>query len=73
MKTTNRRLVKRDSRKGALAAGLFGYTIIDGRMGSFKPMEGYLRDLEQMPHFAPPSPEKFTAQYRASARSKSAS
>ena len=48
------------------AAGLFGFSISDGRMHSFKETEGYLRDLEQMPHFAPPSVNSFVAHYLAS-------
>jgi hypothetical protein len=49
-----------------LAAGLFGYSISDGQMRSFKETEGYLRDIEQMPNFAPPSVSSFVAQYLAS-------
>lgn len=49
-----------------LAAGLFGYCIDHGRMSSFKETEGYLRDIEQMPNFAPPSVSNFVAQYLAS-------
>ncbi|WP_417609220.1 hypothetical protein [Parasphingorhabdus sp.] len=52
--------------KTALAAGLFGYSIGEGQMQSFKPTEGYLRDIEQMPNFAPPSVSNFVAQYLAS-------
>ncbi len=48
------------------AAGLFGYSICDGQMKSFKPTEGYLRDMEQMPNFAPPSVSNFVAHYLAS-------
>ncbi|WP_339825662.1 hypothetical protein [uncultured Parasphingorhabdus sp.] len=50
----------------ALAAGLFGYSISRGQMGSFKPTEGYLRDIEQMPSFAPPSVNNFVIQYLSS-------
>ncbi|MEJ6593966.1 hypothetical protein [Parasphingorhabdus sp.] len=53
-------------RKTALAAGLFGYSIGDGQMRSFKETEGYLRDIEQMPNFTPPSVSSFVAQYLAS-------
>lgn len=53
-------------RKTAVAAGLFGYSIADGRTHSFKETEGYLRDMEQMPHFATPSVSSFVAQYLAS-------
>lgn len=53
-------------RKTALAAGLFGYSIINGEMRSFKPTEGYLRDIEQMPSFAPPSSSSFVSHYLAS-------
>lgn len=53
-------------KKTALAAGLFGYSIINGEMRSFKPTEGYLRDIEQMPGFAPPSSRNFVSQYLAS-------
>jgi len=49
-----------------LAAGLFGYSIAEGQMRSFKPTEGYLRDLEQMPSFAPPSVNNFVSQYLSS-------
>ncbi|MEO9600577.1 hypothetical protein [Parasphingorhabdus sp.] len=52
--------------EAALAAGLFGYSICDGRMRSLKPTEGYLRDIEQMPNFATPSVSSFVAQYLAS-------
>jgi hypothetical protein len=48
------------------AAGLFGYSICDGQLKSFKPTEGYLRDMEQMPNFAPPSVSSFVAHYLAS-------
>ncbi|MEP2989126.1 MAG: hypothetical protein ABJN65_15545 [Parasphingorhabdus sp.] len=50
----------------APAAGLFGYSIINGKMQAYKPMSGYIRDIEQMPNFAPPSAEVFAAQYVAS-------
>ena len=50
----------------APAAGLFGYSIINGKLQAFKPMSGYIRDIEQMPNFAPPSAEVFVAQYIAS-------
>tara|TARA_R110000824_G_scaffold376241_1_gene567325 strand:- start:546 stop:791 length:246 start_codon:yes stop_codon:yes gene_type:complete len=62
-------------RKCALAAGLFGYSISDGQMRSFKPTEGYLRDIEQMPSFAPPSVNNFVMQYLSSniGRTKSSS
>ncbi|WP_417621538.1 hypothetical protein [Parasphingorhabdus sp.] len=53
-------------RHTALAAGLFGYSISEGQMHSFKATEGYLRDIEQMPNFAPPSARTFVAQYLAS-------
>lgn len=53
-------------RKTVLAAGLFGYSIADGQMQSFKETEGYLRDIEQMPNFTPPSVSSFVAQYLAS-------
>jgi hypothetical protein len=56
----------RPERKCALAAGLFGYSIGEGQMQSFKPTEGYLRDMEQMPNFAPPRISSFVAQYLAS-------
>ena len=50
----------------ALAAGLFGYSICGGQMRSFKPTEGYLRDMEQMPSFPLPSVNSFVAQYLSS-------
>lgn len=53
-------------RKTVPAAGLFGYSIRDGNKRSFKETEGYLRNMEQMPHFAPPSVSNFVAQYLAS-------
>ena len=53
-------------RTTALASGLFGYSIADGQMQSFKETEGYLRDIEQMPNFTPPSVSSFVAQYLAS-------
>lgn len=49
--------------QSAPAAGIFGYSICNGQMRSFKPTEGYLRDIEQMPTFAPPSSSSFVAQY----------
>lgn len=52
--------------KCALAAGLFGYSISEGQIRSFKPTDGYLRDIEQMPSFAPPSVSNFVAQYLSS-------
>ncbi len=52
--------------KCATAAGLFGYSISGAKMRSFKPTEGYLRDMEQMPSFNPPSVSNFVAQYLAS-------
>ena len=53
-------------RKTVPAAGLFGYSIRDGNICSFKETEGYLRDIEQMPNFTPPSVSSFVAQYLAS-------
>ncbi len=53
-------------RKTVPAAGLFGFSIRDGQMHSFKETEGYLRDIEQMPHFSPPSVSNFVAHYLAS-------
>lgn len=50
----------------APAAGLFGYSIFNGKLQANKPMTGYIRDIEQMPNFAPPSMEVFVAQYVAS-------
>ncbi|HEY9093108.1 hypothetical protein [Parasphingorhabdus sp.] len=47
----------------AIAAGLFGYTIRYGRIQSFAPMTDYIRELEQLPNFSPPSIERFVAQY----------
>tara|TARA_R110002033_G_scaffold86815_5_gene136797 strand:+ start:681 stop:1001 length:321 start_codon:yes stop_codon:yes gene_type:complete len=52
--------------QSALAAGLFGYSLSGGKTRSFKPTEGYLRDIEQMPSFTPPSVRKFVTQYLAS-------
>ncbi|WP_211051284.1 hypothetical protein [Parasphingorhabdus halotolerans] len=49
-----------------IAAGIFGYCIREGVMTSFKPTIGYLRDIEQMPNFAPPDVDKFVALYIAS-------
>ncbi len=59
--------------KPALAAGLFGYSICDGQTRSFKATEGYLRDMEQMPNFAPPPIRTFVAQYLASYLGKTGS
>ncbi len=53
-------------RKTVPAAGLFGFSISDGQLHTFKETEGYLRDIEQMPHFAPPSVNNFVLQYLAS-------
>ena len=52
--------------QNTLAAGLFGYSICDGQLKSFKPTEGYLREMEQMPNFSPPSVSSFVAHYLAS-------
>lgn len=49
----------------ALASGLFGYSIFNDRLQTNKPLAGYIRDIEQMPNFAPPSMEVFVAQYVA--------
>ncbi|MEH6789579.1 hypothetical protein [Parasphingorhabdus sp.] len=59
----------------APATGLFGYSICDGQLRSFRETEGYLRDIEQMPHFAPPSASDFVSRYLASniGRTRSAS
>ncbi|MBF6602349.1 MAG: hypothetical protein ITG03_05205 [Sphingorhabdus sp.] len=46
-----------------IAAGLFGYSIRYGRIQSFAPMTDYIRELEQLPNFTPPSIERFVAQY----------
>lgn len=46
-----------------IAAGLFGYSISDGKVQHFMPMPGYVRDLEQLPNFSPPSIDLFLAQY----------
>ncbi|WP_335651419.1 hypothetical protein [Parasphingorhabdus sp.] len=60
-------LTKVAPREGrVLAAGLFGYSICNGEMRSFKPTEGYLRDMEQMPSFPLPSVSSFVAQYLSS-------
>jgi hypothetical protein len=45
------------------AAGLFGYSIGEGKIRSFIPLPGYVRDLEQLPNFSPPSIDRFMAQY----------
>lgn len=55
-----------EQHRTVLAAGLFGYAISDSQLHSFKETEGYLRDMEQMPNFAPPSVSNFVAQYLAS-------
>jgi len=57
----------------APAAGLFGYSMINGRMHGRKPMDGYIRNIEQMPNFAPPSVESFVARYVASNIGKTSS
>ncbi|MEH6756509.1 MAG: hypothetical protein V7676_03240 [Parasphingorhabdus sp.] len=46
-----------------IAAGVFGHSIRDGRVQSFIPMSGYVRDLEQLPNFSPPSTDQFLEQY----------
>jgi hypothetical protein len=48
---------------GALAAGLFGRTALSERIRAFKPTNGYIRQLEQMPNFAFPTIEKFMRNY----------
>ena len=47
----------------ATAAGLFGYSIGEGKIRSSIPLPGYVRDLEQLPNFSPPSIDRFMAQY----------
>lgn len=48
--------------KSTLASGIFGYT--DDDTGSvFVPKAGYIREIEQMPNFAPPSLERFSELY----------
>ncbi|OAO04657.1 hypothetical protein [Parasphingorhabdus sp.] len=53
-------------RRSIPAAGLFGFAISESPLPAFKPSAGYLRDMEQMPNFAPPSVASFVAQYVAS-------
>lgn len=48
---------------GTLAAGLFGREPLVRRIGRFRPAQGYVRDLEQMPNFAIPSVEQFVKNY----------
>jgi hypothetical protein len=48
---------------GSIAAGLFGYSIEKGERCSFKPAAGYLREIEQLPHFSPPPSKRFVAHY----------
>lgn len=48
---------------GALAAGLFGRTALSERIRTFKPTNGYIRQIEQMPNFAFPTIEKFMHNY----------
>lgn len=50
----------------APAMGLFGYSIANGELCCYSPMTGYIREIEQMPNFAPPSVEYFVARYIAS-------
>ncbi|WP_108809858.1 hypothetical protein [Sphingorhabdus sp. Alg231-15] len=45
------------------AAGLFGYSIAEGKIRSIIPLPGYVRELEQLPNFAAPSIDRFMAQY----------
>lgn len=47
----------------AVAAGLFGYSIREGRTPCFVPLPGYVRELEQLPNFSLPSIDRFVAQY----------
>ena len=47
----------------APAAGLFGYSLAVGEGYVFRPMSGYIRDIEQMPNFSTPSMEAFTARF----------
>lgn len=46
-----------------IAAGLFGHSIRYGKVQSFAPISNYIRDLEQLPNFSPPSIERFVEQY----------
>ncbi|MEP3224410.1 MAG: hypothetical protein ABJO01_00415 [Parasphingorhabdus sp.] len=46
-----------------VCAGLFGYSLNEANMRPFLPLPEYVRDLEQIPNFAPPSVERFLAQY----------
>ncbi|WP_229953550.1 hypothetical protein [Parasphingorhabdus litoris] len=46
-----------------VAAGLFGYSIRDGRVSTFIPLPGYVRELEQLPNFTLPSMDRFVAHY----------
>ncbi|WP_109356814.1 hypothetical protein [Sphingorhabdus sp. EL138] len=46
-----------------VASGLFGYSISDGMVRSTVPLPEYVRDLEQLPNFAPPSKDQFLEQY----------
>ncbi len=47
----------------AAAAGLFGYSIADGKIRSVIPLPSYVRELEQLPNFPAPSIDRFMAQY----------
>lgn len=46
-----------------LGAGLFGGEPLVRRIRKFRPVHGYIRNLEQMPNFAFPSVEQFVKNY----------
>lgn len=48
---------------GTLAAGLFGREALVRRIRNFRPVHGYIRDLEQIPNFAFPTVEQFMRNY----------
>ncbi|SIO01666.1 hypothetical protein SAMN02745824_2645 [Parasphingorhabdus marina DSM 22363] len=52
--------------QGTLAAGLFGRDALVRRIHGFHPVNGYIRDLEQMPNFTLPSVEQFVKNYMQS-------
>lgn len=63
LKPNEIRFSSKPRRCKTIAAGLFGYSISDGKVKHFMPMPGYVRDLEQLPNFSPPSIDLFLAQY----------
>lgn len=67
----NRKTATMRTAVGAPAIGIFGFSIGSSRVHTFKPITNYIREMEQMPNFSPPSIEKFVGNYMTAHNQKS--